>query len=115
MRLCGECGLERQPVEHIEGEGAVGIDVLPFERGESPEVDGGEPPLPLFLFEHLLNHEGVDVDEAGLQQMQRQHQCHAALKSRKMHYEAKILHSNRGIQGAFVLKSRTERMGADAA
>jgi len=36
--------------------------------------------------------------------------CHAALKSRKMHYEAKILHSNRGIQGAFVLKSRTEWM-----
>ncbi len=29
--------------------------------------------------------------------------CHAALKSRKMHYEAKILHSNRGIKGAFVL------------
>jgi hypothetical protein len=42
------------------------------------------------------------------------HMCHAALKSRKMHYEAKILHSNRGIQGAFVLKSRTEWMGADA-
>jgi Tn3 transposase DDE domain len=29
--------------------------------------------------------------------------CHAALKSRKTHYDAKILHSNRGIQGAFVL------------
>jgi hypothetical protein len=40
--------------------------------------------------------------------------CHAALKSRKMHYQAKILHSNCGIQGAFVLKSRTEWTGADA-
>jgi hypothetical protein len=40
--------------------------------------------------------------------------CHAALKSRKMDFGVLVLHSNRGNQGAFVLKSRTEWMGADA-
>jgi hypothetical protein len=32
--------------------------------------------------------------------------CHAALNSRKMHSDGRILHSNPGIYAAFVLKSR---------
>ncbi len=40
--------------------------------------------------------------------------CHAAHKSRKMLCGDQILHSNRGIQDGFVLKSRTEWIRADA-
>lgn len=35
-------------------------------RGEGSQVDGGEPSLPAFFFEHLLNHERIDIDEADL-------------------------------------------------
>jgi hypothetical protein len=35
-----------------------------------------------------------------------EHDCHAALKRRKMRLGAQILHSNPGIRAAFVLKCR---------
>jgi hypothetical protein len=40
--------------------------MLPLQGREGAEVDRCEPVLPLFFLQHLLNHEGIHVDEADL-------------------------------------------------
>jgi hypothetical protein len=47
--VVGGWPLEREALPHIEGEGAVGIDVLPLEGREGAEVYCREPIPPLFF------------------------------------------------------------------
>ena len=49
---------------------AVGIDVVPDQRGDGVPVAWREPIGPMGLGENLLEHERVDVDHAVLQQVQ---------------------------------------------
>ena len=39
--------LERNAVRHVQGEGTLGVDVLPFEWGQSPQVSGVKLALPV--------------------------------------------------------------------
>ena len=61
----GEAGVE------VEVEGAVGVDVAVGERGEGSEVGVVEDDVVL-VGEGLLDHEGVDVDEGGLEEVEAQ-------------------------------------------
>ena len=47
--------------------------MLPDQRREGAEIAGAKLSRPLRLRQGLLEHEGVDVDRAVLEQMQRQH------------------------------------------
>ena len=47
---------------HIELEAAVGVDVLPDQRGDCSEVGWSHPCLPFGHAQDALHHEGVDVD-----------------------------------------------------
>lgn len=58
---------------HIEFIASIGVDVLPDERRERTEVHWGETFRPFRAAEDLLHHEGVDVDEAVLKQVQGEH------------------------------------------
>ncbi len=42
--------------------------MLPLEWRQRPQVGGGQATLPLKFDQNLLNHQGVDVDQADLQQ-----------------------------------------------
>lgn len=47
--------------------------MLPDQRGQGAQIPGRELSRPLLLRQHLLQHEGVDVNHAVLEQMQREH------------------------------------------
>lgn len=51
----------------VEADFAVGCGVAPEQWGESSPVGGGEALLPGAVVEDVLDHEGVDVDERGLE------------------------------------------------
>ena len=57
----------------VDAEGAVGGDVAPDQGVEGSEVDRAELDRGGGVVEHVLDHEGVDVDEHGLQQVQAEH------------------------------------------
>jgi hypothetical protein len=60
------CSLgRRQALFHIEGEGSIGIDVLPLQRRQRPEVGGGKPSSPFPLLQNLLDHEGAPCSRGG--------------------------------------------------
>jgi len=61
------------PAGHVEFEPPVGVHVSPEQRGERVQVSCRQPPFPLGPGEHLLDHEGVHVDHAVLQQVQAEH------------------------------------------
>jgi hypothetical protein len=58
---------------HVEFVAAVGIDVVPDQRGDGVPVAWREPIGPMGLGENLLKHEGVDEDHAVLKQVQAEH------------------------------------------
>jgi len=58
---------------HVEFDLVVGQDVLPEQRGESASVLRGEQLGPVVFGEDVLEHEGVHVDEGGLQDAQAEH------------------------------------------
>ncbi len=58
---------------HVDVEGAVGVDVRPDQSGERLFVAGGEPLGPFGFGEDLLDDEGVDEHQRGLQEMHREH------------------------------------------
>ena len=64
---------ERQPGRHIEFKDAIGIHVTIEQGRECPEVFRGQARHPGGLGEDLLQHQGVDIDETVLQQVQRQY------------------------------------------
>jgi hypothetical protein len=47
--------------------------VFPDQRCQGAKISGGELSWPLWLRQHLLQHEGVDVHHAVLEEMQREH------------------------------------------
>lgn len=47
--------------------------MLPDQWGEGAQIPGSDFSRPLRLRQHLLQHEGVDVNHAVLEQMQREH------------------------------------------
>jgi len=47
--------------------------MLPDPGREGAEIPGAKPSRPLRLRQGLLEHESVDVDQAVLKQMQREH------------------------------------------
>src|SRR6266568_6377748 len=61
-----------QPCSHIQPDLPVGPHVLPEQRGQAPAVGLAELPGPGLGGEDVLEHEGVDVDEGGLQDAQAQ-------------------------------------------
>ena len=65
--------LEVQSGRHVEQKSAIRTDVTVDERHEPSEVFGRHPPPPIFLAEHTLNHQRIDIHHRVLQQMQRQH------------------------------------------
>ena len=64
---------EVEPGAHVEVEAAVRVHVPPEQGRERVQVAWGEAPLPLGPGEDLLDHEGVDVNHAVLQQVQAKH------------------------------------------
>src|SRR5262249_13847933 len=61
-----------EPGLHVETDLAVGPDVLPEQRGQPAPVGGSEHGRPLLLGQGVLQHEGADVDEGGLEDAQAQ-------------------------------------------
>jgi hypothetical protein len=47
--------------------------MLPDQRGQGAQIPGREPFRPLRLRQHLLQHEGVNVNHAVLEQVQCEH------------------------------------------
>ncbi len=69
--LC--CMSQGQTLVHMQDEGPVGVHVQPLQRRQSAQVREGQPPLPRGLCEHLLDHQGVDIHQADLEEMDREH------------------------------------------
>jgi hypothetical protein len=67
----GAIWTEIEPGFHIELETAVRIDVLPNKRRDGAQIRRRQPPGPVRTREHLLHHEGVNINHAVLQEMQR--------------------------------------------
>ena len=65
--------IDRQSGIHVELEAAVRVHMLPDQRGQGSQIPGREPFRPLRLRQHLLQHEGVDVNHAILEQVQCEH------------------------------------------
>lgn len=47
--------------------------MLPLERSKRPQVISGQFALPLGFVQDLLHHQGVDVNQADLKQVQTEH------------------------------------------
>jgi hypothetical protein len=62
-----------QTFVHVQCEGPIRVHVQPLQRRQSAQVSGRQPPLPRGLCEHLLDHQGVDVYQADLEQVEREH------------------------------------------
>jgi hypothetical protein len=76
LGFLGWCLGRRCEVEsgiHVKDESAVGVDVRPEQRREGAAVFIRHSLGPLRFREDLLKEEGVDVDEGGLEQVQREH------------------------------------------
>ena len=69
----GAIWTELEPGFHVELIATVRINVLPNQRGQRAQIRRREPLGPVRPREHLLHHEGVNVNYAILQQVQRQH------------------------------------------
>ena len=69
----------------IEPEAAVGGDMGVDERGDAAQVVRVQPPGPGRFDEHLLDHEGVDVDQRELKQVEREHSGHEIAKLLRPH------------------------------
>src|SRR6478672_11422155 len=67
------CGGEVEAGAHVEAEPAVGVDVRPEKRGKPPPVFLSEFRGPARVAEDRLKELGVDVDQAGLQEVEREH------------------------------------------
>lgn len=65
-------GCEVEALVHVEFERAVGIHVSVHQRTQRPEVLRHHPLQPLLLHQHLLQHQGVGVNEGHLQQVKAQ-------------------------------------------
>lgn len=66
-------GEDRDVALHVEIVAAVGVDVVPDQRGNGVSVAWRESIGPMGLGENLLKHEGVDEDHAVLKQAQTEH------------------------------------------
>ena len=66
----GLAGAEGEASGHVELDFAVGSDVRPEQWGESTEIFGGENAGPFGFGEDVLDHERVDVDQGGLEEVQ---------------------------------------------
>src|SRR5438105_1545918 len=68
------CGfVDGQARTEVEIEDSVRIYVAVQKRTERAEILGSHRVGPAILAEHALDHQRVDVDEADLQQVQREH------------------------------------------
>src|SRR6266511_4155067 len=63
-------GTQAEPACHVEADLAVGRHVRPEQRGEAATVLDAEYVLPGRIGQHVLEHQGVDVDQGGLQDPQ---------------------------------------------
>jgi len=64
--------VKRQPLFHVELEGAVRVDVAVDERSQRSEILVRHARHPLLLREHGLKHERVHVHERNLKQVETQ-------------------------------------------
>src|SRR6266540_3369707 len=64
---------QRQAAGHVELDLAIGGDMGPEQWGQAAPVRVGQGGRPLLVSEHVLDYEGVDVDQGGLQDPQAQH------------------------------------------
>src|SRR5207248_613690 len=71
VALCRVC--QWQTFVHVQGEGLVRVHVQPLQRRQSTQVRGRQPPLPRGLCEHLLDHQGIDIYQTDLEQVEREH------------------------------------------
>ena len=60
--------------------------MLPDQRGQRAQIPGRQLSGPLRLRKHLLQHEGVDVNHAILEQMQREHADFMVLATTADHF-----------------------------
>lgn len=64
---------ERKPGTHVEPDLPVGQDVGPEQRCQPSLVGRCQDMRPGVVGEHVLEHQGVDVDQGGLQDAQAEH------------------------------------------
>lgn len=62
--------IDGQPGVKVEAKAAIRVDVGIKQRCDAPEIVDVEPVLSGGFGEHLLDREGVDIDERELQQME---------------------------------------------
>ena len=70
--LSSRCSVTQQAIVHIQQEQAIGIDMVVHQRRESPQIIGCHSFCPLWLIQHVLNQDRIDVDQAEWEQVQRE-------------------------------------------
>ena len=73
-----------QTLVHVQDEGPVRVYVQPLQRRQRAQVCEGQPPLPRGLCQHLLDHQGVDIHQADLEEM--------AYQNHKIRWNQKFLY-----------------------
>lgn len=71
----GDPCLDVEPPLHIQVERTIRADMRPDERHQAALVRCGHAPAPTLLSKDALEHQGVDVHQAGLEEMQRRDRC----------------------------------------
>ena len=70
--LGGRFLVAQQALVHIQQEQAIRVDMIVNQGRETPQVLGCHSFCPLWLVQHVLDQDRVDVDQAELEQMQRE-------------------------------------------
>ncbi len=65
--------VKREARAYIKAEAAIGIDMAEQQRRQSAPVRFRQATHPILVLQHPLNHQRIDVYQADLQQMQREH------------------------------------------
>gem|GEM_PF-4769966 len=67
------CLIQRQPLMHIQGECPIRIDVSPQQGRQCPNIHLGQSMLPRWFGKDLLEHQGIDIHQGDLEQMEAEH------------------------------------------
>ena len=70
---CSGQDIQVEPLLHIEVKRAVRADMTPHERRQAADIRWRHTRHPRGLSQHPLQHQCVDVNQAGLQQVKRVH------------------------------------------
>ena len=72
-RLWTLSGCQRQPLIHVQFDTTIWINMVVYQWRQTTPVFFCHSLLPDRLCEHILNQQGIDIDQADLQQVQREH------------------------------------------